>query len=112
MNISISARNGQLPESVQQTIRQKVERLPRFFERTTRIEIVVELKHPENPKVECKLRAEETDDFYAADSGNNVISALDKVVRKIEQQLRKHKEKLTDHRAGRSQHPEDTTAEF
>ena len=112
MNISISARDGQLPDSVQQTIRQKVERLPRFFERTTRIDVVVELKHPDNPTVECKLRAEETDDFYAADSGNNVISALDKVVRKIEQQLKKHKEKLTDHRGGRAQHPEDTTAEY
>ena len=112
MNISISARDGQLPDSVQQTIRQKVERLPRFFERTTRIDVVVELKHPDNPTVECKLRAEETDDFYAADSGNNVISALDKVVRKIEQQLKKHKEKLTDHRGARAQHPEDTTAEY
>jgi putative sigma-54 modulation protein len=111
LNISVSTRNGQLPEDVRQTIHQKVERLPRFFDRTTRVEVVVDLGNPEQPRVECKVTAEEANDFFAADSGVNVIAALDRVVHKIEQQLRKHKEKLTDHRGGKVQHPEDTAAE-
>lgn len=111
MNISVSARNGQLPESVQQTIRNKVERLPRFFDRTTHIDVVVELKTPDAPRVECKVSAEEANDFFAADTGNNVISALDNVLRKMEQQLKKHKEKLTDHRVSRMQFPEEPATE-
>jgi len=98
MRISVSAKNGQLSESVQQTIEQKVSKLPRFFDRTTGIDVVVNLKNTDNPKVELVVSAEETDDFYAADSGSNVIVALDSVIQKIETQLRKHKEKLTDHR--------------
>ncbi len=112
MNISVSARNGQLPDSVRETIQQKVEKLPRYFDRTTRVEVVVDLKNPDDPRVECKVSAEETNDFFAADTGSNVLAALDKVVRKIEQQLRKHKEKLTDHRGGKHRRVEDPATEF
>jgi len=98
LKISISAKHGQLGESVQQTIQRKVEKLPRFFDRTTGADVVVDLADTDNPKVELKVFAEETDDFFAADTASNVIKALDSVVQKVERQLRKHKEKLTDHR--------------
>ena len=102
MKISIAAKHGQLGESVQETIHKKVEKLPRFFDRTTGADVVVDLADTDNPKVELKVFAEETDDFFAADTGSNIIKALDSVVHKIERQLRKHKEKLTDHRGARS----------
>ena len=98
MEILINSRNGELPEAVQQTIHNKVSKLPRFFDRTTGIDVIVDLKHTDNPKVEVKVSAEQTDDFFAADTGSNVIVALDSVIDKIESQLRKHKEKLTARR--------------
>ena len=111
MEISISAKHGQLTDEVQQTIKQKVEKLPRFFERTTGIDVIVDLVRIENPKVEVKVSAEETDDFFAADSANNVFAALDSVVHKLERQLRKHKEKLTNHRNNKNQRVEDVLPE-
>ncbi len=110
-NISVSARDGYLPDSVVKTIQSKAEKLPRFFERLTRVDVVVRLKNPEQPSVECKVSAEEVSDFFATDSGHNVITAFDKVLRKIEHQLKKHKEKLTDHRVARNQHPADGDSE-
>ncbi len=98
MDILINAKNGELPEAVQQTIHNKVAKLPRFFDRTTAIDVIVDLKHTDNPKVEVKVSAEQTDDFFAADTGSNVIVALDSVIDKIEAQLKKHKEKLTARR--------------
>lgn len=98
MEITVNAKNGTLPESVQGTIHNKVSKLPRFFDRTTAISVIVDLKHTDNPKVEVKVSAEATDDFFAADTGSNVIVALDSVIDKVERQLRKHKEKLTEHR--------------
>ena len=100
MKISISAKNGQIPESVQETIRKKVEKLPRFFDRTSGAVVVVDLSNSDQPKVELKISAEETEDFFASDSAVNVIAALNSVVNKLERQLKKHKEKLTDHRGG------------
>ena len=100
MKISVTAKHGQLGDSVQETIHQKVEKLPRFFDRTTGISVVVDLERTEEPKVEIIVSAEQTDDFFAADTGNNVLSAFDGVLEKMERQLRRHKEKLTNHRNG------------
>ena len=80
MRISISAKHGPLSESVQQTIHQKVEKLPRYFDRTTGAEVLVDLKNADQPKVEIKVSAEETNDFFAADSATNVLAALDSVL--------------------------------
>ena len=109
MRISISAKHGQLTDSVQETIRTKVEKLPRFFDRTTGAVVLVDLADSDNPRVELKVTAEETDDFFASDTAGNVIAALDSVVHKVERQLRKHKEKLTDHRGARPQRNESMT---
>lgn len=98
MKVSISTKHGHIDETIQQTIEAKVSKLPRFFDRTTGIDVIVDLEHSDQPTVEVKVSAEEVEDFFAADSSNNVITALDSVVHKLERQLRKHKEKLTDHR--------------
>jgi putative sigma-54 modulation protein len=98
LEISITVRNGHLTEEVQQSIRHKVSRLPKFFDRTTGIQVVADLQHNDTPKVEIIVSAEEVTDFFAADTGVNVLSALDKATNKVEAQLKKHKEKLKGHR--------------
>jgi len=97
VEVKVNARDGELTDAVKETIESKVSKLPRFFERTTAIQVIADLKHDE-PKVEIILSAEGASDFFASDSGTNVISALDTTIAKMEQQLRKHKEKITAHR--------------
>jgi len=110
VEIKVVAKNGDLSPSIQETMRQKVSKLPRFFERTTGIRVLADLRHANSPKVEVIVSAEETSDFFASDTGTNVIAALDRVVNKLEQQLRKHKNKLTEHR-GRDRTQPETTGE-
>ncbi len=98
MQINISARHGHLTDSTQEKIKGKVQKLVRFFDRVTAIIVTVDLKRTDAPEVEIRVSGEHTEDFVAADSGNNVPAALDSATRKVEQQLRKHKEKLTGHR--------------
>lgn len=98
MEIKVNAKNGDLSDSVQETMKAKVAKLPRFFDRTTAIHVLADLKNADSPKVEIIVSAEETNDFFASDTGSNVIAALDSTISKMEQQLRKHKEKLTGHR--------------
>lgn len=111
MEISISTKHGHVSEAIQQTIREKVQRLPRFFDRTTAIRVIVDLEHTEEPLVELRVTAEETNDFFAADRGANVVVALDRVIQKLEQQMRKHKEKLTEHRGRSNKHFESNSEE-
>ncbi len=98
MRISISTKHGQIPEAVQSSIEQKVSKLPRYFDRTTGIDVIVDLKDKNSPAVELLVSAEETKDFFATDFGSNVLTALDSAIQKVESQMRKHKEKLTGHR--------------
>jgi putative sigma-54 modulation protein len=98
VEIKVTAKNGKLTDAIQETIRAKVAKLPKFFVRTTAIHVVADLKHSESPKVEIIVSAEEANDFFASDTGSNVIVALDSTIAKIEQQLKKHKEKLVSHR--------------
>lgn len=98
MQISISARHGELSASTQEHIQQKVAKLTKFFDRLTAIQVTVDLENESKPSVEIKASAEHTADFVATDSSSNVLAALDSVVDKIERQVRKQKEKITGHR--------------
>ena len=98
MEIKVNAKNGDLTDSIKEMMRSKASKLPRFFDRTTGIQVLADLKNNDSPKVEIIVSAEETSDFFASDTGSNVIKALDSAISKVEQQLKKHKEKLTEHR--------------
>lgn len=97
MQIKISARHGHLGEATQAFIREKAEKLLRFFDRLTSIEVTVDLKS--EPKVvEVLVNAEHKHDFVATESNSDILAAVDSAVDKLERQLRRYKEKIQDHR--------------
>lgn len=98
MQINISTRHGQLSQSTQEKITEKVEKLLRFHDRLTATEVIVDLEHVETPNVEFRVSVEKAEDFLATDEHENLMTAVDTCLHKIEQQLRKHKEKLVGHR--------------
>ena len=98
LETKITIKNGNLPDDIQSTIKQKVSKLPKFFDRTTGIQVVADLRHTDNPEVEIIVSAEEVSDFFASDTGGNVLSAVEGAIQKIESQLKKHNEKLKGHR--------------
>ena len=97
MQIKISARHGHLSEPTQQFIREKAEKLLRFFERLTSIEVTVDLKS-DTKQVEILVSAEHKHDFVARERNNDILAAMDLVVDKLEGQLRRYKEKVQDRR--------------
>ena len=97
MEVKINPKHGELSDPIQESMREKLGKLPRFFERITGIQVVADLSHDE-PELEIIVSAEGTKDFFASDNGTNVVVAFDKTIAKIEQQLRKHNDKLTEHR--------------
>ena len=97
MQIKISARHGHLSEPTQQFIREKAEKLLRFFERLTLIEVTVDLKS-DTKQVEFLVSAEHKHDFVAREKNDDILAAVDLVVDKLEGQLRRYKEKVQDRR--------------
>ncbi len=110
MQTKISARHGHLSEATQEKISARVEKLTRYFERLTAIEVTVNLEHRDTPIVDLRVSAEHKHDFVATSQSDDLMASVDTVIRKLEQQLRKYKEKLQDrHRntGSRQQEPAD-----
>ena len=98
MQTNISARHGHLSSSTQERITEKVEKLNRYFDRLTAIQITVDLEHRENPTVELKVSIEHSEALVATDQSGGVMSSLDGALHKIEHQIRRHKDKRTERR--------------
>lgn len=94
MQINITMRHGHLSESSQERVLAKAEKLNRIFDRLTAIEVVVDLKDPAKPRVDINVSAEHKHDFVAHDQADNLLTALESAVHKMEQQLRRYKEKV------------------
>lgn len=97
MQVSISARHGQLSEASREKIAAKFEKLSRIFERLTAIAVTVDLQNREALVVEVLVSAEHKHDFIAREQAEELMTAVDEAVHKLEQQLRKYKEKVQDH---------------
>jgi len=100
VQIKISARHGHLSEETQTKIKEKLEKLPRFFERLTAIDVTVDLEHRDAPNVDLRVSAEHKHDFVAECRSLELMASIDDVVEKMEQQLRKYKQKVQDRHRG------------
>lgn len=96
MQVEISTRHGHLSDASQQRIKGKAEKLLRIFDRLTSIELTIDLKDSEAPRVDAKVSAEHKHDFVAHDQSSSLIGSVDTVLRRLEQQLRKYKEKVQE----------------
>ena len=93
MQVEISTRHGSLGPEQQDHLREKAEKLLKFFGRLMAIEVQVEhRKH--DWLVEILVSAEHKHDFVAREEGSTPESAMDLCLHKIEHQLRRYKEKI------------------
>ncbi|MBQ7813001.1 MAG: ribosome-associated translation inhibitor RaiA [Thermoguttaceae bacterium] len=98
MQIQVQARHGSLADATRQKIADKVEKLGRFIERVSSIDVMVDLEKADQSVVEVVVATELKKDFRADYSSGDLWGCLDQTIDKIEQQMRKFKEKMTDHR--------------
>jgi putative sigma-54 modulation protein len=94
VQIRVSTRHGNLSDESREKITAKAEKLTRFFERLTDIEVVVDLQDAGHPHVDLKVSAEHKHDFTASAKADELMAAIELAEQKMEQQLRKYKEKL------------------
>jgi putative sigma-54 modulation protein len=94
MQINISTRHGDLSDASKEKITQKVEKIQRFFDRLTSVDVTVDLSKADEPNIEVVVKSERRDDFVASYQSNDMFGSLDQIVTKLEQQIKKHKERL------------------
>lgn len=98
MQVNISTRHGHLSAQSQEKISEKVSKLTRYHDRLSAAEVTIDLENEEHPELEIQITAEKAGRFVASGGADQLMTAVDAVVHKLEQQLRKHKEKQTDHK--------------
>jgi putative sigma-54 modulation protein len=100
VQITISARHGHLSDDTQAKIKEKLDKLHRFYDRLTAIDVTVDLEHRDAPDVDLHVSAEHKHDFVAECRAMELMASIDDVVEKMEQQLRKYKEKVQERHRG------------
>ena len=99
MQISISVRHGHVSDATQAVVQEKLEKITRLYDRIGAIELTIDLEHRDQPAVDLKVSAKKHD-FVALGQAENLLTAVDAAVDKMEQQLRRHKEKVQDRHRG------------
>jgi putative sigma-54 modulation protein len=96
VQIQVTTRHGHTSDATQERVVAKSEKLLRFFERLTTVEVVIDLEDKALPRVEILVSAEHKHDFVAHEQAAELMAAVDGAVQKMEQQLRKYKEKVQE----------------
>jgi putative sigma-54 modulation protein len=97
MEIIVSGRNHlEITPAIRQYATDKLGRLPRFFDRIQKIDVVAGRHDSHSHEVEVIVTAEHASPFIARDSGGDLYACIDNVISKLERQLTDHKSKIRD----------------
>ena len=97
VTIEFKGRHDHITERMQEHATKKLQRLGRFEDALTRVEVVADHAH-ENPEVELIAHLRKGAPLVAKDRGESFSATMDLLIDKMEAQLRKWKEKLTNHK--------------
>lgn len=97
MQINVSTRHGQLGQEARGKIIDKVGKLTRLEDRTSSVNVTVDVEHEDDPAVEIHVNVDRAHEFVATARTGTLWSSLDAAIEKIEEQLRRHKDRRKDH---------------
>jgi len=96
MQISLSGHHVEITDSLRNYVNEKIERLDRHFDQALDIHVILtveKLRH----KAEATMHIS-GGNLYADDVQEDMYSAIDGLVDKLDRQGKKHKEKMKSHR--------------
>lgn len=92
MDIKVSARHMDVSEAVRSHVREKAEKLDRYYDRLMSVDVIMDVQG-DRQIVEMIARADHHVQFVAKHEDSDLYATIDHVTRELEAQLRKHKEK-------------------
>ena len=98
MQMTVTGRHMDITDPIRQYAEQKTEKLPRYYDRIRRIEIIVDKHDAHEHKVELIAHVDGHNPFIASVHSADLYACIDEVTTKIERQLHDHKEKMRNHK--------------
>ncbi|MBE6425212.1 MAG: ribosome-associated translation inhibitor RaiA [Planctomycetaceae bacterium] len=98
MQITFSVRRGTLDAAMSAKFQAKIEKLSRFYDRISSVEVMADMESRVFPELTLLLKVEPKKEFVVQAQAGDLLTSLDEALKKMEQQLKKFKEKLSDTR--------------
>lgn len=98
MLFTITGKHIEITDAIREHAQEKVEKLPRYFDSITQIEVLVDGNEGGQQCVEVIVHAEHNELLVAKEIGSDVYACIDLAIHKLERQLRKAKEKQRSHK--------------
>ena len=111
MLFTISGKHIEITDAIREHAREKVEKLPRYYNSINRIEVIIEGNDGGKPSVEIIASAEHSNVFIAKETSDDTYTCIDIAVHKLERQLRRKKQKQRNNKHISSTEVESSFAE-
>lgn len=98
MLFTMTGKHIEITDAIRDHAQGKVDKLPRYFDSISQVEIIVDGSDGGQQSVEIIVHAEHSELFVAKETGPDTYTCIDKAVHKLEAQLRKAKEKQRSHK--------------
>lgn len=95
MNVIINTRHMDATPAIRDYVNEKVQKLPRFFEALTDVEVVL-APEAEHHVTEIVAHGPRKHTFVATHQATDLYASVDGCIDKIVEQLRRHKDRVRD----------------
>ncbi len=95
MQLNLSGRHIEITDSLRDHTHNKFQKLSRHFDHVTNVHVVLDVAK-KRQRAEATVHASGTD-LFASDVQDNMYTAIDHLVAKLDRQIIKHKNKLKNH---------------
>ena len=97
VQIQLTARHVEVTDDVRNYIQEKMDKLPRFYDRIHEVEVVLD-HQSEQFSVEIIVRTDRRHTIVVSETGPDTFALVDVLTDRLERQLTKHKEKNRNHK--------------
>jgi putative sigma-54 modulation protein len=95
MQLNLTGHHVDITPALRDYVTSKLEKVERHFDHVTNVHVILSVEKLRQ-KAEAKIHLT-GNEIYADATEENMYSAIDGLIDKLDRQIRKHKEKITDH---------------
>ncbi len=95
MQLNLTGHHIEITDSLRDHVTNKIQKLKRHFDHMTNVHVVLSVEK-DRKKAEATVHVSGAD-LFASDENDNMYTAIEHVVNKLDRQIIKHKEKMKNH---------------
>ncbi|NND65926.1 MAG: ribosome-associated translation inhibitor RaiA [Gammaproteobacteria bacterium] len=95
MQLTVTGRHVDLTDALRNRVNTRIKRINRHFKQVTNAHVTLTVeKQQHKAEVNCHISGK---DFFADAKSEDMYSAIDDLMHKLDRQIRRHKERLASH---------------